>query len=263
MVGQEGNFIERFEFADGTTLSKIQWDAANNRTLLWGTNAADTINGTAGNDVIFSGPGADKMAGGLGNDVYYVEAAGELVTEAVSAGTDTVVSTVSISALAANVEYLTLSGTAAINGTGNALANIVTGNAAVNAIGGGAGNDLLIGRAGADTLVGGTGNDAFRFYAVSEFGDAVVDFANVAGNDDRFDFDASGIGGGLAVGFLNAAFFQSRADNLAQDANDRFIFRTTDQTLWFDANGNAAGGLTMVADLQTGASVTAGDILLF
>jgi len=32
--------------------------------------------------------------------------------------------------------------------------------------------------------------------------------------------------------------------------------------LWFDANGNAAGGLTMLADLQAGAVVSAGDIVL-
>jgi hypothetical protein len=54
-----------------------------------------------------------------------------------------------------------------------------------------------------------------------------------------------------------------RADNLAQDADDRFVFRTTDATLWFDSNGSAAGGLTLVADLQAGATVTSADILLY
>ncbi|MGB4828341.1 MAG: flagellar biosynthesis protein FlgM, partial [Paracoccaceae bacterium] len=56
--------------------------------------------------------------------------------------------------------------------------------------------------------------------------------------------------------------FQTRADNNAQDADDRFIFNTTDRTLWFDADGNGAGAAIMVADLQAGAVVTAADILL-
>ena len=61
---------------------------------------------------------------------------------------------------------------------------------------------------------------------------------------------------------LAAAQFQSRTDNLAQDGNDRFIFRTTDKSLWFDSNGDGSGGLTLVADLQSTASMTASDIWL-
>ena len=90
----------------------------------------------------------------------------------------------------------------------------------------------------------------------------ISDFLGVAGNNDSFQISAAGFGGGLVAGALAAGQFQTRADNLAQDGDDRFIFRTTDQTLWFDANGNLAGGLLMVADLQSGAVVTAGDILL-
>ena len=59
-----------------------------------------------------------------------------------------------------------------------------------------------------------------------------------------------------------AGQFRARADNHAQDADDRFIFRTTDRTLWFDADGSGAGAAIMVADLQAGAVVTAADILL-
>ena len=55
----------------------------------------------------------------------------------------------------------------------------------------------------------------------------------------------------------------ARADNRAQDADDRCIFRTTATTLWFNENGNVAGGLVMVANLQASAVVTAADIDLF
>ena len=61
---------------------------------------------------------------------------------------------------------------------------------------------------------------------------------------------------------LSASRFQTRADNLARDADDRFIFRTTDKTLWFDSNGNGAGGLTMLADLDAAATMTSADIFL-
>ena len=64
-------------------------------------------------------------------------------------------------------------------------------------------------------------------------------------------------------GALDPAKFVVRADNLAQNSVQRFIFNTTDKTLWFDSNGNLTGGLTLVADLQqSAATMTALDIVL-
>jgi Ca2+-binding RTX toxin-like protein len=106
---------------------------------------------------------------------------------------------------------------------------------------GAAGADLIRGGQGLDTLTGGLGNDIFRFQTLAECGDVITDFLNVAGDNDKFQIVASAFGGGLVAGALAATQFQSRADNVAQDADDRFIFRTTDRTLWFDADGNGAG----------------------
>lgn len=68
--------------------------------------------------------------------------------------------------------------------------------------------------------------------------------------------------GGIRAGIRAATQFQSRADNIAQDADDRFIYRTTDQTVWFDADGRGAGAAAQIAGPQAGAAVTADDFLL-
>ncbi|ATN32509.1 hypothetical protein ACO34A_01630 [Rhizobium sp. ACO-34A] len=126
--------------------------------VLSGLGGDDTLDGGSGNDTLDGGEGADLLRGGVGNDTYVVDDAGDSVVENVSEGTDLVQAYVSY-ALGDNVENLTLLGSLALNGIGNALANTLTGNEAENELSGGDGNDTLYGMVGDDTLRGGAGND--------------------------------------------------------------------------------------------------------
>ncbi|PWS34544.1 hypothetical protein DFH01_23665 [Falsiroseomonas bella] len=128
----------------------------------------DTLSGGAGADSLLGGTGADSMLGGAGNDSYIVDDAADRLAEARDSGIDRVFSSITWT-LGAHLEDLVLTGDAAIDGTGNNLANVLTGNGAANVLNGG-------GRA--DTLIGGSGNDLYLIDAT----DVLIEQAG-GGND--------------------------------------------------------------------------------
>jgi VCBS repeat-containing protein len=172
--------------ATGNELNNILiGNTGNNR--LYGMAGNDNLSGDLGNDLLDGGAGADTMAGNAGDDTYIVDNVGDVVTENINEGIDTVQSSLTYT-LGANVENLTLTGTASINGTGNELDNVIIGNSGNNVLSGLAGDDTLTGNAGNDTLDGGTGADTMSggagndIYVVDNVGDVVTEGLN-AGTD--------------------------------------------------------------------------------
>jgi Ca2+-binding RTX toxin-like protein len=178
---------------------------------LFGRNGVDTLNGGAGADTLFgdeggdllqggagddrlNGHGGDLMQGGAGRDTYFVTG-GEVVDESVagSDGIDTVESFFTFSlasqAVKGDVEILVLTGSANINGVGNALNNTLVGNSGANNLNGNSGADHMAGRGGDDS------------YVVNETGDIVDESFGGGGGIDRvLSFVSISLGGPKVLG---------------------------------------------------------------
>ncbi len=246
-----------------------------------GSGGKDKISGLAGKDQLIGGSGNDTLDGGTGSDVlnggagtdtaYYVGGAaatlaldGSFKSAGASVG-DILMSIENISGsnkgndkLAGNNSANRLDG----NGGNDTLFgrggnDSVYGGKGVDKIYGEGGNDTLVGGLGADILSGGVGVDKFRYNSASEGNDRISSFSSA----DYFVFDSKAFGG-MAKGTLAKSMFVSRADNYAQDGNDYFVYRTTDDTLWFDADGSGTGGAVKIADLSNDFKLTASDILI-
>ena len=124
--------------------------------ILNGGAGADDLVGGNGNDTLDGGTGADDMNGGDGSDIYFVDDAGDTITD--SSGIDTVRS-MGTYILGAGLEHLTLLGSGDSNGTGNSSNNTINGNDGVNILSGLDGADKLYGFGGKDVLNGGAGAD--------------------------------------------------------------------------------------------------------
>ena len=151
--------------------------------MLTGNEGANQLSGLGGNDTLDGGAGNDTMAGGIGDDTYHVDGAGDVITEAVGAGIDTVIFSGTAYTLGVNVENLVSTNAVGATLTGNTSANQILGgdgndNIAAgqgnDTVEGGAGNDTIGGGIGVDLMIGGTGDD---LYLINDTADVVVELA--------------------------------------------------------------------------------------
>ncbi len=141
---------------DGTLVKIIGANAIENAVSGDGN---DVLIGNDADNTLYGMRGADTMRGGLGSDLYGVDNAGDVVTEATGQGSDTVRASVSYALGAGNevevIETADAMGVAAINLTGNEVNQALNGNDGGNLLQGLDGYDEIHGLGGNDTLDGG------------------------------------------------------------------------------------------------------------
>jgi len=251
-----------------TVQSSVSWTLAEHleNLLLTGTTG---INGTgnSGNNIITGNNydnilngmgGTDTLIGGRGNDTYIIDSAGDIITEfGSSSDIDSVQSSVSW-ILGINLENLILTGSSAINGTGNNRDNIIIGNSSNNVLDGGNG--------GTDRLTGLEGGDTFKFtFRPTSFrnttADHITDFSSTQGDKIQISKSAFGIGTSAAtLSIVNSA----SAVATALTGSAQFIYETSSGELHWNQNGltKGAGSGGILAILDNKASLSAGDLVL-
>ena len=229
------------------TAADLQGQAGNDQ--LTGEGGADRLLGGLGNDTLNGAGGADALYGGAGNDQYVVDSLGDLIFEVLGEGADVVLTELALFTLSQNVENLTATGLAGLNGSGNSLGNVLTGAGGndvlhglegKDTLWGGAGADVLHGGAGVDSLTGGLGADTFLFDLFSDLGntrtttDTLADFSQAQG--DHIDLSAldanSLLAGDQAFSYLGAGAFTRHAGEL------RSVATATGTTIYGDLNGD-------------------------
>jgi trimeric autotransporter adhesin len=211
-----------------------------------GNDNVNTITGNSGDNRLDGKAGPDTMAGGAGNDTYIVDSVGETLTEGANAGTDTVQSSIDFT-LGNHLENLTLTGGATF-GTGNTLANRIVGTSGAN---------VLDGKLGADILTGGAGADRFVFSTLQNLADTITDFRPGL---DKISISAMAFGPGLMSGLPIQFTSANGGLPAATGTAPQLLYNNTTDELFFDRNGTGAGGLFLIAIVQTGAlTLTAND----
>jgi Ca2+-binding RTX toxin-like protein len=241
-----------------------------------GTGFGDTLVGGFGVDVIGGGLGDDWIDGTFGGDALFGEGGNDNLASRAQAdyldgGADFdyarydyadeglrayIYDTSQNSGWAAGDGFISIEGLA-----GSYFADDLRGDANQNIIYGLGGADYIIGLGGSDLLIGGDGQDLFHFVGIGDGGpggDAIQDFVS---GQDRISvtgqFFGLGSPGGVAIDSFR--FVAGTAANLA---TSQFIYNGATRQLFYDIDGTGAGAQVLLATLQAGASLAAGDIIV-
>lgn len=257
----------------------------------------DTVNGGGGHGERYGDGGGDVIYGGGGNDTYIVNSptfisehklvGGEVPPDSFvedAGGIDLVKSSIDFT-LPEFVENLTLTGTAAIDGTGNNLANKIAGNSAANVLRGLGGNDSLLGNGGRDTLFGGGGNDNLKGGAGSDLlvggdgkdtltGEGGADtfyLSRAVGTTDKImDFSTAqsdhlqvrGSEYGLAAGSLDSSRLSTSGTATSPSGTGQFVYNQSTHVLSWDADGAGGSSGLALATFATAVTLHASDFIV-
>ncbi|NER81348.1 MAG: calcium-binding protein, partial [Leptolyngbya sp. SIO1D8] len=210
--------------------------------------------GMSGSDTLIGGGGDDTLEGGDGNDLYHLDSSTNQVVELEDEGTDTVQASVSYT-LTDHVENLVLTGSDAITGTGNDLANHITGNSASNTLGGGFFDYET------DTLSGGLGDD---YYVLDFSGYTNVGFPGVPDQYAVVDEISESVDQGTDTVIINNAVVNSSTGEalsssyqLGANLEDLVLFDSVSPT--FYGYGNELNNVLSGHSKETFLSGDAGD----
>jgi hypothetical protein len=214
-----------------------------------GTYGGDALHGQSGSDSLVSRQQADVLDGGADFDFARYDYATSalrafLYDPAQNTGWAVGDTLVSIEGLA-----------------GSYFDDDLRGDAGQNIIYGLGGADFIVGLDGSDLLIGGDGQDLFHFVGIGDGGpggDVIQDFSS---GFDRISVTGAffGLGSPGGVAIESWRFVTGSAANLA---TSQFIYNPTTRALHYDQDGTGAASMVLLATLQPGGSLAAGDIIV-
>lgn len=219
-----------------------------------GSSVNNTLIGNGGNNVLDGLGGSDTMVGGAGDDTYYINNAGDTVSELANEGVDQIFSTVSVSlGNFGQVEILTLTGGASAAANGNGVANVLVGNN---------GNNILDGLGGSDQLTGGLGADSFRFSLLlgSSAADIIADFTNAQGDKIELAKSAYTALADYGLGALDPG--ELTFGTGAATASNHLIYDNSTGALYYDVDGTGSVAQILIATLTGAPTIQASDVVV-
>lgn len=201
----------------------------------------ENATGSNGNDTLIGNAAANTLNGGLGNDVYHIDGANDVILDA--GGNDTVYATFNYSN--PNIENIYVNGV--LTQSGGAVVRggfaIHQGTSGKDAMAGTDGNDKMYGLGGNDILIGSKGLDIFVFNTklnAKTNKDSVQGFVTKEDKIwlDNKIFKKLGKGSEMKPEKLKKNFF--KVGSSAGDTDDFIIFDKKKGIMSYDVDGNGS-----------------------